>query len=221
MEIAFPCALSYARGGGSMKRKHEKSDVRREQIAEAVLDILCVEGMGGLTATKVAKAVGLVPSALYRHYSGKLEMLEAGVELLGERVGTRLEQCAAGDDDPLAALRRMLDALTGMLHEMQVVPRVLFSDETMTGHAEYKGVIFKLQQRVLGTALRHIATAQRLGMVRNDIPPDRLAIAYIGMFVPLAVLYHSTGGGIDLQSHLDANWQFFLDGAAPERAGER
>ena len=42
--------------------------VRREQIAEAALTLLAEQGLGGLTARNVAKAVGLTAPALYRHF---------------------------------------------------------------------------------------------------------------------------------------------------------
>jgi len=219
-----------------MKRRHLKTEERREQIAEAVVEILRTGGLGGLTAEAVARSVGMVPSALYRHFPGKMAMLEAGMELLAGRIMERVDACmddtgVDSDNMPageagnvpeccgrhLDALYRILQTMTRMLHDMQVVPRILFSDETMAGHAEYKETVLRMQRMLLGRVRNLLAAGQAEGCVRADIAADKLAVAYMGMFVPVAVLYHSSGGAIDMQAHIHANWKFFLAGIAPCR----
>lgn len=199
-----------------MKRLHLKTELRKEQIAAAVLNILCTEGMAGLTADKVAQAVGVVPSALYRHYSGKMAMLEAGVELLGERMTARLQAQCEGKTDALEILRGILQELIGMIHEIQAVPRILFADETMRGDSGYKAIVLRLQLRMIGIVRQYIEIGQAQKIIRADIAADKLSIAFMGMFVPAAVLYHASNGAIDIQDTIAANWQFFLSGIAPQ-----
>ncbi len=198
-----------------MKRVHVKTEVRREQIAEAVLGILCTDGMSGLTAERVAAAVGIVPSALYRHYAGKAEMLEAGVELLSRRVAEEIRACSEGVTDVLEVLHCMLLTLIRQIREMQVVPRILFADETMHDGGRNRAVVFGVQQRILARVRECIAQGQAEGRVRTDIGADKLALAYMGMFVPVAVMFHSSGGALDMAEHIEANWRFFLDGITP------
>ena len=45
-----------------------ESPLRREQIAEAALDIVVRQGIGAVTVRRVAEAVGISAAALYRHY---------------------------------------------------------------------------------------------------------------------------------------------------------
>lgn len=206
-----------------MKRHHVKTSIRKEQIAEAVLDILCSDGLSALTAERVAKTVGLVPSALYRHYSGKAAMLEAGLELLSERMLERLNSCMPVSHDRqgvLASLRCMLDVMFAMVREMQAVPRILFADETMRGSAENKAVVFRVQQRVLGVVRHCISIGQQQGAIRNDLSCDELAIAFMGMFVPVAVLYHASDGALHADAFIEANWRFFLSGIRPPKTEE-
>jgi AcrR family transcriptional regulator len=45
--------------------------IRQDQIAEAALDIVRSEGIRALNLAAVADKVGIVPSAVYRHFKNK------------------------------------------------------------------------------------------------------------------------------------------------------
>lgn len=48
-----------------------ETELRREQIGQAAMDIVAIHGVRGLTNKRVAKVVGIVPSALYKHFKSK------------------------------------------------------------------------------------------------------------------------------------------------------
>ena len=72
----------------------EKLDtqVRRQQIAEAALELVANRGLRGLSVAAVARRVGLVPSGIYRHFKNKGEILDAVLD----RVEARLLANVAG-----------------------------------------------------------------------------------------------------------------------------
>ena len=55
--------------------------IRREQIAEAALQLVASEGVKRLSIAAAARRVGLVPSGIYRHFKSKDAMLDAVLEL--------------------------------------------------------------------------------------------------------------------------------------------
>ena len=57
----------------------EKLDtqVRREQIVQAALSLIGTHGLRRLSVASLARRIGLVPSALYRHFKGKDDVIEA------------------------------------------------------------------------------------------------------------------------------------------------
>lgn len=59
-----------------MKNEKMKTEVRREQIAAAALQLIARRGMHGLSIAGIARQVGLVPSAIYRHFDGKDHVLD-------------------------------------------------------------------------------------------------------------------------------------------------
>ena len=62
------------------------SEVRREQIAEAVLGLVAARGVKRLSVAAVARRVGLVPSGIYRHFKSKDAMLMAVLDLIEARM---------------------------------------------------------------------------------------------------------------------------------------
>ena len=47
---------------------------RKRQIAEAALAVVAEHGVGGMTVARVARLIGLVPSAIYRHFADRTEI---------------------------------------------------------------------------------------------------------------------------------------------------
>ena len=47
------------------------SEVRQEQYVQAALGLVAADGLKNLSVARVARRMGLVPSALYRHFPGK------------------------------------------------------------------------------------------------------------------------------------------------------
>ena len=52
-----------------------QTQIRKDQIVRAVLDLISRHGLKALNVAAVAAEIGLVPSALYRHFKGKEEMV--------------------------------------------------------------------------------------------------------------------------------------------------
>lgn len=52
------------------------TEIRREQIAQTALALVAWHGMRALTVAAVARRAGLVPSAIYRHFRSKDDLLK-------------------------------------------------------------------------------------------------------------------------------------------------
>jgi AcrR family transcriptional regulator len=51
------------------------TDTRKEQIKEAVLEIISTEGIGKLSIRNLASKIGVTEGALFRHFSSKREII--------------------------------------------------------------------------------------------------------------------------------------------------
>ncbi|MEV0900828.1 TetR family transcriptional regulator [Actinoplanes sp. NPDC049802] len=80
---------------------------RRAEILAAAIPLFARDGFANVTNAQIAQAVGLAPSAIYRHYPGKVDILVAAclqaAGLLAQAVDRSLEH-AAGPREAVVAL---------------------------------------------------------------------------------------------------------------------
>ena len=62
------------------------TEIRPEQLSQAALALIAAHGLEGLSIARVARRVGLVPSAIYRHYSGKDDLVDYAPALTSQQV---------------------------------------------------------------------------------------------------------------------------------------
>ena len=66
------------------------TEIRREEIIMAALTLVANQGVKSMTVERISSMVGIVPSAIYRHFTNKAEILEAVIGLI---FGRMKEQC--------------------------------------------------------------------------------------------------------------------------------
>ncbi|HJG44036.1 TetR/AcrR family transcriptional regulator [Corynebacterium phoceense] len=90
---------------GRAKGRPPTALVTREKIADASLEIISEVGYEKLTMARIARRVGVGPSALYNHVSGKEDLLLLIEDALMTRVDdSALDAALAGETDPATAL---------------------------------------------------------------------------------------------------------------------
>jgi AcrR family transcriptional regulator len=192
-----------------MRRQKLRTEVRKDQIAEAVLDLVTRGGLSALSVAAVAHRVGVTPSALYRHFPSKGAMLDATLERIEQRVRENVRIAEEQAADPLEALGVLLARHVEMVRQSRGVPLVLFSDDVYfrpTGHRErLKSLILGYAELVAGL----VQKGQRAGRIRRDIDPETLGVMFLGLFQPGAILWHLTDGGFDITRQAREAWKVF------------
>jgi AcrR family transcriptional regulator len=84
------------------------TEARREQMARAALDLLAERGSEGFNIADLAESVGLVPSAVYRHFEGREDVLDAALDVFRDRVYRLVDAARNEAENPLMALELLL-----------------------------------------------------------------------------------------------------------------
>jgi len=195
------------------------TEIRREQIVTAALNLLATQGMRALTVNRLARMVGLVPSALYRHFHNKEEILDAILAHLRERILENVALARREASQPLAVIHRLLLRHVHMLMEFQALPRILFSDEISLIDPTRRARMYGIIQDFLAALAEIIAEGQHRGQIRPDIPAHRVAVMFIGLFQPSVALWHLSGGTFDMIEQGDASWRVWSAAIRRETAG--
>lgn len=186
------------------------SEQRRKQIAIAALRIIGEQGVRGLSLSSVARRVGLVPSAIYRHFSSKEELLDHILESFKERILANVEAVKLQSRDPLEQMRRLLMRHVELIRENEGIPRILFSEDVHGENSLLRAKLLSIVRTLLNEVESMLEDGKKQGMVRRDVDPQTGALLFLGIFQPGAVLWHLTGGTFDVTRHAKRAWELFL-----------
>ncbi len=184
------------------------TEVRRAQVAEAALRLIANKGLRAFTTAALAREVGLSEGAIFRHFSGKDDIVEAAVDLLGAELFPQREP--DGTNDPLGELRRFVEHRSKLLRDKPGYLRILLSQEL--AHAappQVKGRVASLRQRSGELVASIFTRAAAAGMVREDVSPHTLTALAQGLLLyqvfgarPLHTTESPGGGFADLWKEL-------------------
>jgi AcrR family transcriptional regulator len=187
------------------------TEVRQEQLAQAALSLITTQGLKGLSVARVARRVGLVPSAVYRHFESKDELLDAVLELIRERLSANVVQASQGTKDALQVLRRLVMAHVRLIRENEGILSVVFSDEVQNGRPERKARVHTMIQGYLNKVAQIVSRGQREGHIRPDVDPGTVSVMFLGLIQPAALLWHLSEGRFDVTRHVERAWNLLSE----------
>lgn len=188
------------------------TNVRKQQIAQAALGLVSSHGLPGLSIAGIARRVGLVPSAVYRHFKNKDQVIDALLDLIHARLLGNVKVITEETADPLERLQRLLLLHIQLLRENQGILRLVFSQEVMNGQPERKSKIRDTVAAYLGAIGDLVQQGQGKGVIRADLEAGAIAVAFLGMIQPAAIIWHLSEGNFDLACHAQRAWNIFLTG---------
>ena len=196
--------------------KRMTTTIRREQIAEAALALVAEQGVAGLTARNVARAVGVTAPALYRHFpGGKADILASVLDLLDAVKSEGLRRAVNDPGSALAKLRRCFDLHISVIERYRALPNLVLSDAIWIDEPQFKTRLLESHQQQQTQVSAIIREGQEAGEIRQDIEADQIFVQFLGQFLTIAILYSRRGDMIDPKTQAEANWKMFIRSVAP------
>ena len=175
----------------------------------AALTLVAHQGVRSMTIERIANMVGIVPSAIYRHFKSKSEIIEAVLTMIVDRMKENVAEVIKENDSSLKAIRSLLMRQIKLVMEFIAIPQILFSEEVYSENPELKAKIHSLIKSFLNALGEIVKRGQKQGEIRTDIEPQRIATMFLGLFQPSAFLYHLSGGTFDVVKQVDISWKVF------------
>jgi AcrR family transcriptional regulator len=198
-----------------MTRAWIDTGTRREQIAQAALGLIAERGLRGLRAGPLARRAGLVPSGLYRHFESLDGVVDAVLDLIRDRLVANVEAACAGVDDPLERLHRVLGLHARLIREHHALPRIIFSDEVFGGDAARRARLRGILHDYVARIESILRDGQAAGAIRSDAGARTLAVMFLGLLQPAAILAALSEGAFDAVRHAEAAWAVYADALRP------
>jgi AcrR family transcriptional regulator len=135
---------------------------RRTEILAAAIPLFERDGFATVTNGRIAEAVGLVPSAIYRYFPGKADILAAACLQAAGLLAQAVEQNLRGVTDPPAALAALTATYVAYSFEHTALTNV--------ANAELAGLPANLQRPLVIAQREHIAVwEQQLRSARPEL----------------------------------------------------
>ena len=182
-------------------RSRKSTEVRKEEIVRAALEIVEKNGLDKLNINDIAAKIELVPAAIYRHFTGRAEIIAALIEYIDKRLKNNLSQVSTVAGTPLAQLKVLFELHVTLLKEEAAIPRVLYyilsSDRTPDLKASMLSAVgFYVQQ-----VKKLLIQGQQQGEVSPDIDVMAAAMMFLGMVQPLAIMSQVNKEVLDRYPH--------------------
>ncbi len=160
-----------------MRKNH---DERRAEVAAAALKIVGEYGVQGATMARIADRVGISGPALYKHFSGRTEILEAAMDLLLVRVVSWLE--SSKNPDALERLRELgAGHASTVAADYEGVVAPLFEFAAAGPRSRLSGQLAQRQRTALRRFVSIIEEGQAQGSIRPDIDVQVTAWSLMGL----------------------------------------
>ena len=182
-------------------RSRKSTEVRKEEIVRAALAIVEQRGLDKLNINDIAAKIELVPAAIYRHFTGREEIVAALIEYIDKRLRNNLSQVDIVTGTPIAKLKALFELHVALLKEEAAIPRVLYyilsSDRTPDLKASMLSAVgFYVQQ-----VKKLLIQGQQQGEVSPDIDVMAAAMMFLGMVQPLAIMSQVNKEVLDRYPH--------------------
>ncbi len=142
---------------------------RRAEILAASIPLFARDGFANVTNGQIAEAVGLTPSALYRHYPGKIDVLAAACLQAAGLLSQGVERNLRDVTDPHDAVVALAATYVAYCFE--------HTELNSVAEAEFVGLPTDLRQPLVLAQREHIAVwEQQLRLVRPELDPRQARV---------------------------------------------
>lgn len=189
----------------------EKLDtrIRREQIVQAALSLVASEGLKRLSVARVARRIGVVPSALYRHFERKDDILDAMLAEVQARLAENVRAVREEAPDALGRLRALLLRHATLIVEHPGLPRLMFSDDVYAGQPRRRAQMYRGIKGYIDRVAAIVREGQDAGDIAGEVDAPAAAVLFLGLVQPPAILRHVSAGAFDAQRQVEQGWKLF------------
>lgn len=198
-------------------RKERRTQIQRRESTRAALlaaarRLFAERGYEAVAAEEIAAAAGVTRGALYHHFGGKRELLDAAYEQLEREVTERIARVVLGSEleSPLEAMRAGVEAFLDECARPEVRQIALHDAPAVLGWERWREIA---AANGLGLIEASLAAAVEAGELR-PLPLRPAAHVLLGALDEAALMLAASGEGPAARAETLAVLDALLDGLA-------
>jgi AcrR family transcriptional regulator len=155
---------------------------RQLEIIKAAGEILTESGIAGLTTKKLAAKMGFAESALYRHFTGKEEIMVTMLQYLAADMDKRLKDCLLNIDESEFQLKEVFNNQFDFFKKNPHFLVAIFSDGLLEESKVINDAIMQIMSVKRKYLLQIIKKGQEEGVFKNTLSVDDMVHIVMGSF---------------------------------------
>jgi AcrR family transcriptional regulator len=197
--------------GSGRTTQAERSQATRGALIGAARRLFGERGYAAVGTEEVVRSAGVTRGALYHHFGGKRDLLEAVYVQLEGELTTRIAKAALGGSDPLAAMRAGSEMFLDACLEPEVQRIVLLDAPAVLGWDRWREIA---AEQGLGLIEASLEAAIEAGQLEPQ-PVRPLAHILMGALDEGAMLVARADDPAKMREQVAATLQRLLDGLRP------
>ncbi len=179
---------------------------RQQQIIDTAIELIADKGIQELTIKNLSKKIGIAESAIYRHFSSKMEILLGILTLFKthkERINGDIGRLQSANSEKLhAMLRQRFEHFI----KNRAMATVIFSEELFRNDRRLSEQIYEIMLANQEVIINLIKQGQQNGEFRNDVPAQEIAFMVTGALRLIVTHWRLSDFKIDLLEEGEKLW---------------
>jgi AcrR family transcriptional regulator len=203
-----------------MSRKRLSSTLRQQQILDTTLDIIAEKGLGGVSTSEIAQRVGIVPSALYRHFESKEALIDALLDRTHMILFENVRKMTLKKSDPKEDLKSLFLLHLEFIRKNPGMPKLVFSDAAVFGSPERKEKVLSIVKNYMNKLTEIAEKGRREGDFLQDISPEAVAFSMVSFVQYVGLISNLSEGKTDIGELAEQAWSYIERGIQSYQAKE-
>ncbi len=184
--------------------ERQPTDSRQVQIADAALQVIAEEGLGGFTTAAIGKLVGLTSGSLFRHFPSKQAIVRAAIARADELLFAAFPPQGGNPLDRLGAFFRQRVRLVA---KNPGIARVVFSEQLAQAAGD-KGrtAVGAIKQRSLEFIRECVTQAADEGLLVEGLDVEAVVTLVSGAALAIVFTEAPTGRELPGEERAERVW---------------
>jgi len=190
--------------------KKQSTEIRQEQIKQAVLDIIYTDGLNNLSVRNLADHIGISNANIFRHFKSKQDIILAIIKDVQKDFIGSLRIISNSNSEPEDRLNKFLCRTVKYLTDNKGITMLMFSEASHNNDEELKNnllQIFNIQKKLIS---KIVLDGIAIGIWDESISVENLAMLYMGIPVSLNIELILRGGEFHIENFCQRMMQLML-----------
>ena len=182
--------------------------MRQEQILDTTLEIIAEKGLAGVNTSEIAQRIGIVPSALYRHFENKDALIDALLDRTHSILFENVRKISMESSGASKNLRSLFLLHIEFIRKNPGIPKLVFSDAAVFGSPERKKKVIFIVRNYMNKLKEIAEKGIREGELMNDISSEAVAFSMVSFAQHVGLISNLSDGKIDMSNLAELAWSY-------------